>query len=60
MLALRDGEPFLVPFEEKTVIDALWQFLLIVGDVDQCHYRIFAVLIDERFHHTAVFVVKTV
>ena len=47
-------------FKEDAVVDALWQFLLIVRHVDERYRRVFTILVDEVFHHAAIDVVEAV
>ena len=36
MMALRNGEPFLLFFEVDVVINAPWQFVFVMCDIDEC------------------------
>lgn len=47
-------------FKEDAVVDAPWQFFLIVCHVDECYSGVFAVLVNEVFYHVAVDVVEAV
>lgn len=42
------------------MVDALWQFFLIVRHVDECHRGVFAILVDEVFHHATIDIVEAV
>lgn len=46
--------------QEEAMVDTVWEFLLIMGDVDECDGRILAVFINNILYHSTVVVIQSV
>lgn len=55
MMALRNGEPFLLFFEVDVVINAPWQFVFVMCDIDECAVGIVIhITVDDSLYQIAV------
>ena len=55
MMALRNGEPFLLFLKIDVVIDAPWQFVFVMCDIDECAVGIVIhITVDDSLYQIAV------